>query len=739
MTLEKIKQSRIVKYLSSYLAFVFIVLQVVDIISEPFSLGENFIVYLVYFFALILILVVIAAIKSDEKETHSSIIKESENGNKIIPISLSIISVLIILNVYQFINSRGNSYSQKEVRDQVTKLIETSDFVEAFKLYNEFPENVFINEQLNKFSRKIKIRSPNDDVTVSYQIDLDNLSNNNWDFLCDIPCEVVVPFGNIKYKFEKDGYSSVERLLFVRDSLSISLSEINKSTQKMVLIKNNKLKLRTAGLDHLNSEKVGDYYIDKFEVTNKEYSKFIMNGGYDDESLWKFDQLKNRDRKKLFVDKTGFIGPAGWELGAYPNQDADYPVSGISWFEAMAYCRSIGKDLPNIYQWDYAASLAKSSDIVPRSNMNSVAKVKVGFKKIISAFGLYDIAGNVSEWVYNSSDNNTKVIMGGSWEDPGYIFNTLFNKDPFNRDKNNGCRCVKSSDNNLSLLKKVSNPSYNIINAKPVSKNVYDAYLSMYKYSKFDLEVEILSDTLIKPEKYSITKVAYNTPYGERMFSYIYKPEQIDFPARTVILFPGANAINSESSKILFDKIPSSYNFFMSINTIFVFPIYKSTFERRDGLINSIPFYDLSYRDRIIKWSKDLQTTIDYLETQDFFDKDRLHYFGLSWGARISGIMLTTSPKFKSAILVVGGLRSQKRHPEADPVNFLPRVKIPILMLNGLYDPIFPYDTSAEPMFKLFGTNRINKKITTFKSGHSVPRHEIIKQSVDWLNSFDSK
>ena len=70
--------------------------------------------------------------------------------------------------------------------------------------------------------------------------------------------------------------------------------------------------------------------------------------------------------------------------------------------------------------------------------------------------------------------------MGGSWDDPGYVFNTLFSKEPFNRDKSNGCRCVKSSDSNKSLEEKVTNPSFNIINAKPVSDNVHAAYLSMF-------------------------------------------------------------------------------------------------------------------------------------------------------------------------------------------------------------------------------------------------------------------
>ena len=740
MKIEDLKQSRLVKYLSSYLAFVFIVLQVVDIISEPFSFSENLIVYLVYVFAFIFVCIAIIAIRSDKKISPIEPIndtKQNNQSNKIISISLSIIVLLLILNVYQFTNTKDDDFSQNELKRKLDQLIEKSDFIEAFNLYKKFPDSFFIKDRLNDFSKKIKLTSSSSNVVASYQFDLNNLSKDNWNYLCNLPCETVVPIGNIKYKFENEDESSIERLLNIRDSISISINRKDISAQRMVFIKNNKLKLRTAGLDHLDPQEVDDYYIDKFEVTNKEFHEFVNKGGYDDISLWQFDQLVNKDYKRLFVDKTGFPGPSEWELGSYPSEQENYPVSGISWFEAMAYCRSIGKSLPNIYQWDYSASLQNSSDIVPRSNMSSSSKVEVGSKNIISSFGLYDVAGNVAEWVYNSSDNNTRVIMGGSWDDPGYVFNTLFSKEPFNRDKSNGCRCVKSSDSNKSLEEKVTNPSFNIINAKPVSDNVHAAYLSMFKYSKFDLEPTLISDTLIESKKYTISKVAYNTSYGERMFSYIYKPEKIDSPSRTIILFPGAGAIIRESSQALFEQIPSNFEFLMKVNSVFVFPIYKSTYERRDGLINSIPFYDLSYRDRVIKWSKDLQTTIDYLEKQDFVDMRRLHYYGYSWGSRIAGIMLSTVPKFKSAILIVGGLRSQKRHPEADPVNYLPRVKIPILMLNGKYDPIFPYDTSAEPMFKLFGTGVNNKKIITFESGHFVPGHEIIKYSVDWFNSID--
>ena len=68
MKLDNFQKSKLFKYLSTYFAFVFIVLQLVDILSEPFSLPKNFIVYLVYIFAAVLILLIIFVMKRDKSQ-----------------------------------------------------------------------------------------------------------------------------------------------------------------------------------------------------------------------------------------------------------------------------------------------------------------------------------------------------------------------------------------------------------------------------------------------------------------------------------------------------------------------------------------------------------------------------------------------------------------------------------------------------------------------------------------------
>ena len=112
----------------------------------------------------------------------------------------------------------------------------------------------------------------------------------------------------------------------------------------------------------LPSAEIAPFFIDRYEVTNRAYKEFVDAGGYERRSYWEgldFSKdgqpLSFDDAMRLFVDATGRPGPATWELGNYPDGRADYPVTGISWYEAMAYARYRGKSLPTLYHWIKAA------------------------------------------------------------------------------------------------------------------------------------------------------------------------------------------------------------------------------------------------------------------------------------------------------------------------------------------------------------------------------------------------
>ena len=87
-------------------------------------------------------------------------------------------------------------------------------------------------------------------------------------------------------------------------------------------------------------------------------------------------------------------------------------------------------------------------------------------------------------------------------------------------------------------------------------------------------------------------------------------------------------------------------------------------------------------------------------------------------------------------MLYVAGLCFQRALPEADQLNYVRRVTQPTLMLNGELDFFFPAETSQRPMFDLLGTPPEHKKRLTYARGHTVPKPELIKESVAWLERY---
>ena len=107
--------------------------------------------------------------------------------------------------------------------------------------------------------------------------------------------------------------------------------------------------------------KVEDFLIDRHELTNEEFKRFVDAGGYQRKEYWKEPFVKDgrtlswEQAMSQFHDATGRPGPATWEAGSYPNGRAQYPVAGVSWYEAMAYAAFAGKSLPTAYHWMLAS------------------------------------------------------------------------------------------------------------------------------------------------------------------------------------------------------------------------------------------------------------------------------------------------------------------------------------------------------------------------------------------------
>jgi fermentation-respiration switch protein FrsA (DUF1100 family) len=142
-------------------------------------------------------------------------------------------------------------------------------------------------------------------------------------------------------------------------------------------------------------------------------------------------------------------------------------------------------------------------------------------------------------------------------------------------------------------------------------------------------------------------------------------------------------------------------------------------------------------RERAIQIHQDLRRALDYLETRRDIDAEAFAYYGLSMGGQFAPANLALEPRFKVAVITVGGVNPEFAFlPEIDPMNYLSRVTVPVLMLNGELDNIVPLDAAAKPFFAQLGTPAADKRQVIQPGGHFVPVDVVIRETLDWLDKY---
>jgi dienelactone hydrolase len=489
---------------------------------------------------------------------------------------------------------------------------------------------------------------------------------------------------------------------------------------------------------------VGDFWIDRHEVTNRDFKRFVDAGGYEKREYWKIPFV--RDGRELswtqaieaFRDTTRRPGPAGWEGGHYPEGEGDLPVTGVSWYEAAAYAEFVGKTLPTLHHWRYAAGLGIGFEIVPLSNFGGRKPHPVGTDRSLSPYGTFDMAGNVKEWSWNETLRGERYIVGGAYGDPEYLFSEAERRPPFQRERTFGFRCAMYIEQpDASLLEPFDRKWRDFQRETPIPDNVFALVKSLYAYEKTDPQAQIVSRHTTDRD-WKKESVTIDAAYGdERVILHLFLPTTSAPPYQTVVFFPGAWARMNRSSENIEENIDfANYlDFVIKSGRAAVFPVYKGTFERgggpAQGTVTSAGFQDWT-----LQYIKDLRRTLDYLETRSDIDREKLGFYGYSWGARIGAIVGGVEERFRVLILAHGGLPAEPRPPAVDELNFLPRVKVPVLMINGRYDHVFPVELSQKPFFERLGTPPGDKTYLPLAGGHSSPRNELIQAVLGGLDRY---
>jgi hypothetical protein len=650
-------------------------------------------------------------------------------------------------------------WARQEALPEIERLVESTPWSgglgmwKAFKLGREaeriIPSDPLLERLEGRYSHPLTIHSdpPGAQVLAKPYAAVEE----EWELLGQTPIdELSFVSGVLRLRIEKNGFEPIEDVywnrLFDTEGREYVLTTADSVPEGMVRASATAPRLLFAaapagihmpGVEHLPHQEPGDFFVDRYEVTNGEFQRFVDAGAYSNSEFWREPfvddgrELPWNEAMARFTDMTGRPGPATWEVGDFPADAGNLPVTGVSWYEAAAYAVFAGKSLPSIYHWDRTALTWASGDIVPLANLTGDSLLPVGSTQAMHRWGAYDVAGNAREWCVNESRGG-RLILGGGWNDPAYAFNDVYAQSAWDRSPTNGFRCIRYVDdaNRARLEHTIEMPFRDFLNQPGVSDETFALYLNQFRYDPTPLDAEVEERRV--EDDYIREKITFDAAYGgERMMAYLFLPKDGEPPYQTVVYFPGSNAIHNRSSENL---TPGSSLYVLKSGRALLYPIYKSTYERGDGLLSDYPDETANWRDHIIMWGKDLRRSVDYLETRDDIDADRLAFEGMSWGAAMAPIMIAVEPRIKTGIVVVAGLNFQTSLPEVDELNYITRVRVPILMLNGKYDFFFPYETSQLPYFELLGTPDELKKLVVHETSHAFPTTDRARESLEWLD-----
>jgi dienelactone hydrolase len=347
------------------------------------------------------------------------------------------------------------------------------------------------------------------------------------------------------------------------------------------------------------------------------------------------------------------------------------------------------------------------------------------------------MVGNVREWTA-SAIGDEMIILGGNWNDALYIAGTPDVSAPaLDRSEGNGIRLARTVDSpevrEVYLrpfpARSLTEP---LTQREPVSDEIYAAWSAAFQYDRTPLNArtEQSDETRIWVRERITFDPAYD---ADRMVLHLYLPTTGRAPFQTVVYWSGWDTFRLDDIGRYFAR---QIDFIVKSGRAVAFPALRGTFERRVNNVRAMPaFNTVAWRNNTIDSIKDIRRTIDYLETRRDIDAGSLAFFGYSWGGLNGPITLAQEDRFKTAIISVPVMRSMPAIPDVEPLNSLPRIQVPTLVLSGEFDGLAGRDL-AITYFDLIGLPADQKKHVIALSDHFIPRDLLIRESLDWLDRY---
>jgi len=693
------------------------------------------------------------------------LLRKARSPKVFVPASIGLLAIIVLAGLF-FNRQAKIRWANEELLPRIDELMETAwrDYIEVYRLAEQaekyIPNDPRLTEIFARSSLFIGVHTEPSGADVYMKTYAK--PDDEWQFIGTSPIENVrAPIGIFRWKIEKEGYETIlaastswdanptgDKLMIAR-TISRVLDEKESIPDGMV---------RVAGFQSPDGLVIDDFFIDRTEVTNRQFKEFVEADGYRTQDFW--EHVFVRDGIVLsweeaiieLVDQTGRPGPSTWQAGDYLEGQANYPVSGVSWYEAAAYAVWAGKNLPTGTHWGLARGeqtpliqfpqMGGYATFAPFSNFGNQGPIEVASLSGFTSFGAYDMAGNVREWCWNRAAQG-RLIRGGAWSDNTYLFSKLSQAPPFDRSERNGFRLAVYPTGE-QLPEDLLGPTHlpqppDFSKMEPVADEIFDVYREQFFYDPAPLNVRLESSD-DSAEEWIHERVSYDAAYGgERIIANLFLPKNAAPPYQTVVYFPGSGSLFQSSSDDIenYLEFPVFLSFIVKNGRAALYPVYKGTFERHDPKL--IPLHGgqdtYAYTEFTIQLVKDFKRSIDYLETREDIDTDRIAYYGMSWGGILGAIIPAVEDRLKASILVPGILHGRGRT-EVNQINYLSRVTLPTLMLGGEFDTRQPVETAIIPMYNLLGTPDDDKDLKLYATDHIPPKTEIIRETLDWLDKY---
>lgn len=573
--------------------------------------------------------------------------------------------------------------------------------------------------------------------------------------------------GDYLLRVEREGDVPVERLASTEaQRTSVPLEQVPEASirvellpeeavhEGMVFVPGGPYSVASRNLQGLLAN-LGDFFLDRYEVTNADFAGFVAAGGYAAPEHWSALFTDDRVQEPAtvlegFVDRTDLPGPRNWSGQTPPAGEEDHPVTGITWYEAAAYCSFQNRRLPSFFEWEKAARNGEISTHVGiqlpwgplapgqgnrlRANFSGVGTTPVDAHPFgISPYGAYDMAGNVKEWVSNPTETG-RAVTGGSWEDPVYLFPEVGSLNPFSTSSSLGFRCARLAtddqaearpQDNEPLQVAVETPEY-----QPVGDETFAGLLSHYTYDPRPAAGEVVERD--ESSGWTRERILFDGPDEEQVIGYLYTPTASRPPYQTVAFVPGSDTFFGVS-------VPDATEWLLapiirSGRAVFAVVMEGMTERPFPPGTQSPEPHTARFRDQMVRHATELRMGLDYLETRDDIDTGALAYVGLSWGAGSRLTFAAVDDRYQAVIFIGGGIdeRVHPTLPEASNINFAPRIQAPTLLLNGREDEEHPWLTRALPLWNLLSEPK--ELVLVEGAGHVPPPHERVPVMLDFLD-----